>query len=447
MSTRGWCPTLSTPMQTGDGLLARLILHEPIAISKLSVLCLAAEAHGNGIIEVTQRGSLQIRGLSESSAPMFAQAVTSLEVGVGGGPPFLTSPLLGLDAYEPFVSSALAPSLLSVLNAGQRGLESLGPKVSVLIDGGGKLHLDAISADIRLVAVCDPLGSAQTKRKEVGSQRGSATQGPLFHLSLAGNAENARHLGYVAMDHAAATVEVLLRMLAGRGSSARARDLVCESVIQELRRALGGSLIGDLPANSRYFGDRQKGRGPVARARAPAEPIGTHHLNNGTLALGFALPFGHTTTAVLRHIAQVAADHGASSIRPAPGRALLAIGLSQSAANRLREAVAAKDFVVDPRDARRHVIACAGAPACASAKLATRQLAPEVARATQGLAGSSRIVHLAGCSKGCAHPGQAAVTIVGPDRVILNGRASDTPYTTISSAGLIADITRLCSDL
>jgi precorrin-3B synthase len=425
MSTRGWCPTLSTPMQTGDGLLARLILHEPIAISKLSVLCLAAEAHGNGIIEVTQRGSLQIRGLSESSAPMFAQAVTSLEVGVGGGPPFLTSPLLGLDAYEPFVSSALAPSLLSVLNAGQRGLESLGPKVSVLIDGGGKLHLDSISADIRLVAVCDPI----------------------LHLSLAGNAENARHLGYVAMNHAAATVEVLLRMLAGRGSSARARDLVCESVIQELRRALGGSLIGDLPANSRYFGDRQKGRGPVPRARAPAEPIGTHHLNNGTLALGFALPFGHTTTTVLRHIAQVAADHGASSIRPAPGRALLAIGLSQSAANRLREAVAAKDFVVDPRDARRHVIACAGAPACASAKLATRQLAPEVARATQGLAGSSRIVHLAGCSKGCAHPGQAAVTIVGPDRVILNGRASDTPYTTISSAGLIADITRLCSDL
>ena len=45
------------------------------------------------------------------------------EVGVGGGPPFLTSPLLGLDAYEPFVSSALPLSVLNLFNAGQRGLE------------------------------------------------------------------------------------------------------------------------------------------------------------------------------------------------------------------------------------------------------------------------------------------------------------------------------------
>jgi precorrin-3B synthase len=56
-------------------------------------------------------------------------------------------------------------------------------------------------------------------------------------------------------------------------------------------------------------------------------------------------------------------------------------------------------------------------------------------------------VHLSGCSKGCAHPGPAALTLVGPDRVILNGRANDTPSATISPAGLIADIERLCSEL
>jgi precorrin-3B synthase len=56
-------------------------------------------------------------------------------------------------------------------------------------------------------------------------------------------------------------------------------------------------------------------------------------------------------------------------------------------------------------------------------------------------------VHLSGCSKGCAHPGPAAVTIVGPDRVVVNGRASDTPRATVSSAGLIADIEQLCSQL
>ena len=416
MNTRGWCPTVSTPMQTGDGLLARLILHEPIAISKLSALCLAAEEHGNGVIEVTQRGSLQIRGLSEVSAPMFAHAVASLEVGMGGGPPLLTSPLLGLDVYEPFHSSVVAVSLLSLLNAGLQGTESLGPKVSVLIDGGGKLHLDAVTADIRLVAACDSL----------------------LQLSLAGNAQNALHLGYVAMDRVAATVDVLLRILATIGSTARARDLVCQPVIQEVRQSLDveGNLVNDLPPSGRCHS-----------ARAPAEPIGTHELKDGTVALGFALPFGYTTATTLRHVAEAAADYGASCIRPAPGRALLAIGLSQPDANKLRDVATAEDFVVDHRDARRHVITCAGAPACAAAKLATRQLAADVASATQRLAGSSKIVHLAGCSKGCAHPGPAALTIVGPDRVVLNGRASDTPHAMISSAGLIQDITRLCSEL
>jgi hypothetical protein len=36
---------------------------------------------------------------------------------------------------------------------------------------------------------------------------------------------------------------------------------------------------------------------------------------------------------------------------------------------------------------------------------------------------------------------------VGPDRVVVNGRASDTPRATVSSAGLIADIEQLCRQL
>jgi hypothetical protein len=39
------------------------------------------------------------------------------------------------------------------------------------------------------------------------------------------------------------------------------------------------------------------------------------------------------------------------------------------------------------------------------------------------------------------------LTLAGPDRLILNGRASDKPQATISSAGLLADIERLCSEL
>jgi precorrin-3B synthase len=384
-------------MQTGDGLLARIISNEPIAIDDLCSLCEAAEALGNGIIEVTQRGSLQIRGLTEASAPNFAQIVTSLGIGADNSPPLLTSPLFGLAADEPFDSTTLVSDLRAMLQGGRPDLQGLGPKVSVLVDGGGHLHLDAVPADIRIVA----------------------THNSLFELSVAGDASTASFVGYVSMNRVAASVRELLQLIASWGPTARARDLV------------PGLELVPTPSST----------------RPASEPIGTHLLKDGSVARGFALPFGHTTAPALRRFARAAANQGARGIRPAPGRALLAMGLSQASANNLCASAAQEKFVVDANDARRHVIACAGTPACTSAKLPTRQLAPEVARAARALTGSSNVVHLSGCSKGCAHPGPAAVTIVGPDRVIVNGRASDTSHATVSSAGLIADIERLCSKL
>ena len=396
MMARGACPSIAAPMQTGDGLLARLIPDRPVPIDALCRLCTAAEELGNGIIEVTQRGSLQIRGLREASAPVFAHLVVGLGIGASSGPPLLTSPLLGLEASEPFDSTVLAASLRNILSQ-RPDSGSLGPKVSVLIDGGGKLHLDAVPADIRLLA----------------------SSGSLFQVSLAGSANNACHLGYVSSLEVAATVEGLLQRIAQQGPTARAKDLVADLKFQSA------------PSN----------------ARPASEPIGTHLLKDGTVAYGFALPFGHATATTLRRLLQAAADHGASSIRPAPGRALLIIGLSQTAADNLRISAANEGFLVDPHDARRNVVACAGSPACSSAKLPTRELAPEVAKAARSLVGTSNLVHLSGCSKGCAHPGPAFLTVVGPDRIVLDGRANDDAHATISPDGLIADIERLCGEL
>lgn len=408
-TVRGACPSIAEPMQTGDGLLVRLILLEAIGIDRLCILCTAAEEHGNGIIEITQRGSLQIRGLQAASVVAFARTVASLEIGAVEGPPLVTSPLLGLDPDEPFDCTALVSSVRTALQQGRPNPESLGPKVSVLIDGGGHLHLDAVSADIRLVAASNSL----------------------LQLSLAGNAHNAAHLGYVPIDRATVTVKELLRRIATHGAAARAKDLVHDQAIAEIRHSFGETVID----------------GPAPKPRPSADPVGVYRLAKGDVARGFALPFGHTTAAALRRFARAAADNGASSIRPAPGRSLLAIGLSHTAADRLCKAAAKEDFVLDAHDSRRHVVACAGAPACASAELPTRQLAPEVARAIRSWAGTSKIVHLSGCGKGCAHPGPAALTLAGPNRLILNGRAGDTPQATISSAGVIADIKRLCNEL
>jgi len=150
---RGACPGLSAPMATGDGLLARLTPSgTTIALDAFAGLCGAARTHGNGIVEITSRGSIQIRGLSAASSPLFAADVASLGIAAYDGIPVVTDPLAGLGRHDRFDTQALAGQLRQALAAAPF-LPRLSAKVSVAVDGGGALHLDALAADIRLRAI------------------------------------------------------------------------------------------------------------------------------------------------------------------------------------------------------------------------------------------------------------------------------------------------------
>lgn len=62
----GWCPDAWRPMATGDGLLVRIkprLAH--LGRQEVLALCDLAETYGNGIIDVSRRANLQIRGVTE----------------------------------------------------------------------------------------------------------------------------------------------------------------------------------------------------------------------------------------------------------------------------------------------------------------------------------------------------------------------------------------------
>jgi precorrin-3B synthase len=404
---RGACPGIAEPMPTGDGLLARLMPPAPLALEAFAALCDASQAHGNGIMEVTQRGSLQVRGLSPDSATLFARTAAALGLGAEDRPAILASPLFGLDAPENLEPAALGAALRAAL-AGHPDAKNMGPKVSLLIDGSGALHLDQVPADLRL--------------RLAGPSR--------WHLSLAGNAAAAINLGWVEPAGAVQAIARILIAIADRGETARARDFAHDAG-DALRASLAGMLTPGAP--------------PPSRPRA--EPIGTHHLNDGRVACGIAPPFGYSEAGSLKRLAHAAAACGAASIRPAPGRALLFLGLTPAAADEFVSLAAADGWVVRPDDVRRHIVACAGAPACASALLSTRRLAPAIAHAAKSLLDGSITIHLSGCAKGCAHPGAAALTLVGPDRLVLQGRAFDAPQAKILPANFLAGLERLQAEM
>jgi len=199
MSRRGACPTLAAPMMTGDGLLVRLALERP-GLSPAVLLAIAAAAadHGNGLIDVSARGNIQIRGISGDSLAALTRRLEALEILALDGPAIAVNPLAGIDPAirnDPLSLARIVRELASELR--------LAPKVAIVIDGRGALPLDGLVADIRMVA----------------SDGG-------WSIALGGDALSAVPLAWVDEGHAGAAALAILELLASRGDEGRARSIL-----------------------------------------------------------------------------------------------------------------------------------------------------------------------------------------------------------------------------
>jgi hypothetical protein len=114
---RGICPGLSVPMPTGDGLLVRLRPTAPVPLDAFVGFCEAARRYGNGTIEVSARGSLQVRGLTPRSAPPFASALAELGIAAHEGVPVIAGfDGIGADLLPSPNRSRLLPTSVTLLS-------------------------------------------------------------------------------------------------------------------------------------------------------------------------------------------------------------------------------------------------------------------------------------------------------------------------------------------
>jgi precorrin-3B synthase len=314
---------------------------------------------------------------------------------------------LASDPDELINAGKLAADLRDAL--AQSSLASrLSPKVSVVIDGGGAHRLDGLASDIRARAI----------------QTGD---GNSLVIEAAGH-----DLGSISPGNTVAAVTRLLEVVARHGRETRARDVISTEGTAVFRAAIANLL------------------NPVGPCRSGNEQtsIGMWRLHGGSLACGIALPFGHTDAASLQQLADTAGLAGAHGFRTAPGRTLLAIGLTEKTAESFMSAAKNHGLIVNISDPRRHVVACAGAPICGAAHIGARQLGPQIATAAAPYLDSTFTIHVSGCAKGCAYPSPAALTIVGTEAgcaLVANGAARDTPFMTVTAdelASKAAEIAR-----
>ncbi len=395
----GWCPGALRPMMSGDGLIVRVkVRGMALSVERAIGLAAAAARHGNGLLELTARANLQIRGVSELSLPALtveldAMGLLDADAGAEARRNVLASPLMGLDAGAAFDIRPVVGALEAAL-AGAEGLDALPSKFGFAVSDGGALALDAVSADVRFDAAPDGGFALWLDGDDGVAGRCAAADVPEVALCLA--------RAFVAAS-------------AGDPGLHRMRDLVASvGVVATLARA---------------------GLDGVDPAEPPPSPVVPQ--NVGRLGvpgvLGVAAPFGRVEAAQLDALARAAARAGVSELRVTPWRALLVPGLAPAGLDRLAADAVAAGWIVDPSDPRLRIAACAGAPGCRRGT--TPVLDDAAAFATLLGPGSEIALHVSGCAKGCAHPGPAPLTLVA-----VEGRYSLVADDTAAGAPVVAGL-------
>ena len=404
MATKGWCPSLTTPMEAGDGLLARVKPRATtLTAEQAETVAAASGRYGNGIVELTNRGHLQVRGLSQVGVEGFYRSMAGIGL-VAGSPRaeairnVLADPLGPDDPHARFDSHRLARHLSAALE-NDPGLHDLPDKFGLLVDAGVALPLAGCTADI--VIRSDGNGAA---------------------ISLD---SGDRALALPVGDVEDAVCRLLSAFLSWAGESPTG-DASPAPRMKAMVAACGAEAVFDAAGLRGEDPPVWTANEPLRRPPPGFTPVPGSI--DGCFLIG--APFGGLEAKGLADLADLARTFSDGTIRITPWKAVVLWGVSPSDALCLRDRASEAGLIVDRDDPRARIVACAGRPRCASAEADIR--------ADAGFLISTRwvpqgLLHISGCAKGCAHPSPAPFTLVaraGRYDLVREGKAGDAPERT-----------------
>ena len=313
---KGWCPSALRPMLSGDGLVVRLrprggrlSAEQAAGIAELAQRC------GNGLIDLTSRANLQIRGVREESHQAL---VTGLErLGLVDSDQAMEAQRNIIVApfwREGDDTHALAAELERSLATRPLGLPE---KFGFAIDCGAACVLTRAPADIRIER---DAGGGIIVRAD-GTQGGCA----------------------VTRADAIETALSLAKWFIVSGGVRKGRGRMAAHVV-------GGAALPEALA------------GNVTPAAASASPNPGIHPGGAVVGLAF----GQMQSETLGFLAALA-----PGLRLTPWRMILIEGLSEMPRH--------DGLVTRADDPLLRVVACTGAPACPEARAETRKLATSLA--------------------------------------------------------------------
>ena len=412
---KGWCPGALRPMRSGDGLLVRIRPRAgAFSLSALSTIAEVAAGFGSGEIDLTNRGNLQIRGISETTfesalALLSTAGLLDNSIDAEAVRNIIVDPLSGLDPARTDVRD-LARQLDTIISRDQR-LWLLPGKFGFSLSGVADPRVGGRSADIMLSAIGDRCA---------------------IRLDGAGDTacEISRGDAVAAMRDLAL---VFIELIQSDASFRRMRDAVAK-----LGAATVFAMAGLKGVISAALYSREK-----------AQTIGVLVDGDRVFAAGIGLPFGRILASQLDVLRASAVMSRSGDVRTGVNRALVFPVADANRAHALLLAADGTGLITRPDNARLAMDVCPGSPACRNATSDTRRDAQRLAdELASSIAGYS--LHISGCEKGCARRSDANITLVGRGGlydIVRDGCASSAPaVSNVKPEDIGAAITRLIKE-
>ncbi|WP_254885431.1 precorrin-3B synthase [Streptomyces sp. NA02950] len=415
------CPGALRLHPAHDGALARVRLPGGLLTGRQAdVLAGVAEELGDGRMDLTSRGNLQLRGLAaECGAPLAERLRTAGLLPSDAHDRvrnIVASPLSGLDgtgyADVPGWAREL-DALLCAAGPGESteptGLSGLSGRFLFALDDG-RGDVAALGADVTLIATPD--GGAVLRMGPAGPAGGT---GPVVRVAVAGDAPRAAAL---------AALEFLTRAEESGIRAWRVPELPRQHAVTAeglaARLADAGIALGPAtgialgPATGVVAGpDTVTGVGPDTGHGPPAPgPVGPPAPGpvagpDGRHAVSVAVPLGRMSAAQWRLLAALASRGGSDELRVTPWRGVVLPGFTPEGGRAAAAELAEAGLVTDPDSPWLGVGACTGLPGCAKSLADVRADAGRtVARPVSGGPRTVPLpVYFSGCERRCGHPG------------------------------------------
>jgi precorrin-3B synthase len=355
----GLCPTFSQPTLQRDGYLLRVpLVGGLLNLIQLDCLAEVARQSSNGIVELTNRGNLQLRGLDRDALPAALEACRAVGLGDAAASLVTISPFAGQAEHR------LRATVVRGL--GDLDLERLSRKFVVHVDDAEGWTADRpADLSIRLVTGF-----------YVVTVRGLGTTTCRAAAEVAGLA---RRLVEECIQH---------------GPHSRAADLAANGGIA----ALGHTRAWLLSK-------------PAHRPEPPG--VGVTIQPDGTYTVLAGARFGRVNAATLGSLGHLLRQQQLTTVRITPWRAFAFTCSSVAQAAAVLADAASIGLLSDRQDPAVGVIACIGARGCWQTQLDTLAEAERFVAHRPAELQPGSLVHVSGCDKFCATRAHVALTLLG----------------------------------